>query len=1494
VNLPAHFDLTTDVAVVGCAGRFPGARDIRGFFEGLVAGVEQVRALTDAELEMAGVAASDYRHAKYVRRGVTLEAHDCFDAAFFGYTPREAEVMNPAQRLLIEVAHLALEDAGCDPEQFAGRIGAFVGASGHYLIENLISRPDVIRLAGEKTVQFGNDPAFAATHLAYRLKLRGPAIGLQTACSTSLVAVHLACRSLLDFECEAAIAGGANIAGSHGRGYRHREGGILARDGHCRPFDAEASGTISGSGAGAVLLKRLEDALEQGDRILAVIKASAINNDGADKVGFAAPGVDGQREVIAAALERAQIEPGLIAYHETHGTGTSLGDPIEIEALTLAHGSRTRARQYCALGALKANLGHMGTAAGIGGFIKACQVVSSGIIPPLANFRAPNPALRLDAGPFRIPTRVESWPRQDMPRYTSVSAFGMGGTNAHAILCEPPPLLRAASARRLHIWPISAHDERAAATLKQALRTTAAGLGPEERADAALTLTTGRRRGTQRDFLLVPSEGAPLDSARPAPADSARIAMVFPGQGAQFSGMAAQLHASEPAYRAALEECLVKFAPLVEVDLRRVLLATDSNEYPRQAQAVQCGLFACGYSSARLWEHHGVVPQALLGHSIGEYVAACIAGALTLDEAVALVARRATLMDDAPPGVMWALGMPVSALLERGVLGADLDVAAINSPDNCVVSGTEAAVAPLLAQLRAAGIAVTRLRTQHAFHSRAMQECAARFGEFAATLPMRAPRLRWLSNLTGGWITQDEWQSPTYWARHMRHTVQFAAGVECLAAEGFSVLIDAGPGQSMQRLIRSTPRCASWQLLPTSRAVDRPEEDQSTFSHSLATLWSLGAPLPLAARYAGERRTRIALPVTELARTRHWVERAAGAALETTGTAVTSPEPGDWFYLPSWQRSARPSTSLAGNGRWLIAGDDAALLEALVDLVDATTASVTRLETAAAGNAAIAEELARGDCSGTVVLFACCAPGRADEDGGAELAAYLRFIRQYLPLLERPGVRLLCVTRAGACVGDEDLLPGRAMLGAATRVVGKECPKLTARWIDCGAGDARYLARQLFAEAACDDAAVVLRGARRWTPNYLAQQTASQPVEVRPLRTDGYYLVTGGLGGMGLAMAAHLAQRAPVKLVLTGRRQMAPKDEWASAAAGESEAALTIRELLRIESLGAELLVARADVADVSAMESVAREAAARFGSCRGIIHAAGVVGGALLARLDEAALRDALAAKVQGLAVLSSRWSFQDLDFVMLCSSQNALKGGLGRFAYSAANAYLDAFAERAARTADAVVVRSVNWCAWRDVGMAARRLPAGAHQRRAGMLSTEEALQVLDRALASTEPRWCISKLPLSQALSEADSTELPPPAAPIVVQGRPARLRREYATPQGELETFIAQAWSDVIGISPVGRDDDFFELGGSSLMLIQVGMRLQERYAIELSAHEIFATLTVSGLARELAPRLAPVMGGDPAAETSVTELVQALQGVSAAELEKMISQYEQES
>ena len=754
-------DRVEQIAIVGMAGRFPGASSVDELWANLCEGVESIRPLTAEDLLAAGVDPATSRSPDYVAAGAPLEHADAFDASFFGISRREAELMDPQHRVFLECASAALEDAGYDPATFPGRIGVFGGvASNTYRQRVLDTRPDIIQMAGRYPLLIASEREYAITRTAFKLGLEGPALSVNTACSTSGVALHLACQSLLSGESDMALAGGARIAVPLTGGYLYEEDGILSPDGHCRPFDATAKGTVVGSGVAIVVVKRLSDALRDGDAIRAIVKSTAINNDGSEKIGYTAPGVRGQEAVIRDALAQAEVDASTIGYVEAHGTGTFIGDPIEVEALTRAYRRDTDAVGYCGLGSIKSNIGHLDAAAGVAGVIKAVLAIESGQIPPSLHFREPNPQIDFANSPFRVVDRLTDWPAELSPRRAAVSSFGLGGTNAHIILEEAPPSEPALPPLRdHHVFVLSAQTDDALERATERLATHFRANPDLDPADAAHTLVVGRRPLAKRRAVVaesvVAAAAALTEAVRTAPPDTLErpILFMFPGGEAQHVGMGRRLYEREPVFRHWFDRCSDLCGSRLDADLRHVVFAGAVTDLDRPTYAL-ASIFATEYATARLLGSLGIHPDLMIGHSRGEYAAATLAGVLTLEDAVALVLLRGELFETLPAGAMLSVPMSYPDLAAR--VGNDLSIALVNKHDQCIVAGEETVVAQFERTLRGEGVESRRLRTAVAAHSHMVEPILQRFGDFASTINFRAPSIPIVTNITGEWSTQPQ------------------------------------------------------------------------------------------------------------------------------------------------------------------------------------------------------------------------------------------------------------------------------------------------------------------------------------------------------------------------------------------------------------------------------------------------------------------------------------------------------------------------------------------------------------------------------------------------------------------------------------------------------------------------------------------------------------------------------------------------------------------
>ncbi len=871
------------VAVIGMAGRFPGAADLDRFWRNVRDGVESVAFFDELELAAAGVPEHEHRRADYVAAGARLMDMDRFDADFFGCSPREATIMDPQHRVFLELAWEALEDAGYDPTAVRSA-GVFGGVGTSAYLTNVIANLTGGSAIGDANVGLGTEAAFLASRVSHKLDLHGPCMAVHTACSSSLVAVHAACQSLLAFECDVAVAGGVAFKVRPDTGYRYQEGGILSRDGHCKPFDAAADGTVFNNGGGVVVLKRLADALADNDTVHAVIRGSAVNNDGAVKASFTAPGVDGQASVVLDALAVAGLTAEDIDYVEAHGSGTRIGDAIEVDALTRAFRRSTDRRGFCGIGSVKSNIGHLDAASGIAGLIKTVLALRHGELPPTLHFRAPSPVLDLETTPFRVQHELTPWPAAGRPRRAGVSAFGFGGTNAHVVVEEPPAPAVTTAARPSQLLVLSARSPEA---LDAASDRLAAHLREHDHdlVDVAHTLARGRKafpfrravvaRDAEEAAVALRQRGAaPAGRAVSAPA---RVAFLLPGQGSQHVGMAAGLAEVEPVFRTALDRCAEVLLPELGVDLRHVLADGDALASTEFAQPV---LFAVEHALAELWRSWGVMSDGLLGHSLGEYVAACLSGVFALEDALRLVALRGRLMARRPGGAM--LGVSTDRATAEGLLADGLVLAADNGPLDCVVAGDRGAVARFRDAAAAVGIATRAVSDSYAFHTPLMAPVVAEFADAVAAVPRHRPRIPFVSNVTGTWITAEEAVDPAYWGRHVVSTVQFARGLEALVGDGAPVLLEVGPGRTLSALARRAgagARAVLSSLPHREEATPAPAAVQ----RALGDLWTAGVQPDWSAYHAVDRARRVPLPTYPFERRRFWLDVPDAAAPEPAG-----------------------------------------------------------------------------------------------------------------------------------------------------------------------------------------------------------------------------------------------------------------------------------------------------------------------------------------------------------------------------------------------------------------------------------------------------------------------------------------------------------------------------------------------------------------------------------------------------------------------------------
>ena len=888
------------IAIIGLVGRFPGARNIDELWRNLCEGVESTTFFENADLDRS-IDPKFGSDPSYVKARGMIEGGETFDASFFGINPREAEVMDPQARVFLELVAEALEDAGYVPDTFDGSIGLYAGCGQNtYFAKHICGRQEIIDRCGEFTTMLANEKDFLTTRAAHKLNLTGPCVTVSTACSTSLVAVSQAFQALTGYQCDLAVAGGISMTTPQNSGYFSQEGGMLSPDGHCRPFDADCQGTMFNSGAGLVVLKRVEEARADGDTIYAVIRGVGVNNDGADKVSFTAPSVDGQAQAIAMAQAYAECAPETISYIEAHGTATALGDPIEIAALTQAFRLQTDAKQFCAIGSIKGNFGHLVAAAGVAGLIKTALALYHKQIPASLNFQAPNPNLDLANSPFYVNTKLTQWAAGATPRRAGVSSFGVGGTNAHVVVEEAPAVRPSGAARPRQLLLLSAKTSTALAAATVNLHQHLQANPEINLADVAYTLNHGRKVFNHRRYVVCQDVEAAISAlalndrsstTRYTETRDRAVVFMFPGQGSQYVNMGQNFYADEPIFRAIVDRCAELLLPLLGRDLREILypapgdLATAEIAL-KQTLFTQPALFVTEYALAQLWRSWGVEPKATIGHSIGEFVSACLADVFSLPDALKLVAARGKLMWDAPGGSMLSVLLPAAQMEQR--LTGTLAIAAINSPTLCVVAGETDQIELLKIQLTNEQIACRELYTSHAFHSPMMDGIIAPFAEIVRQVQLAPPQIPFVSTVTGTWITDEQATDPLYWATHLRQTVQFADGIATLWQQPERVLLEVGPRTTTATLARQRAIDLNHQIAISSLASSADGAAEWQAIHlALGQLWLAGVAIDWQKFDTGETRSRIPLPTYPFERQRYWIDPLPHPSRQTTTLELT-------------------------------------------------------------------------------------------------------------------------------------------------------------------------------------------------------------------------------------------------------------------------------------------------------------------------------------------------------------------------------------------------------------------------------------------------------------------------------------------------------------------------------------------------------------------------------------------------------------------------------
>ncbi|MGA9379089.1 MAG: SDR family NAD(P)-dependent oxidoreductase, partial [Phormidium sp.] len=1532
-----------DIAVIGMSCRFPGANNIDEFWQNLANGVESISFFSEEEVIAAGIDPKLVKNPNYVKAKPILSDVETFDADFFGYSSREAELIDPQQRLLLECAWESLENAGYNPFTYNGAIGIYAGAvMNTYLLNNIypnrhnLDINDNLQVAtidsmGGLQMMVANDKDYITTRISYKLNLTGPSVNVQTACSTSLVTIHMACASLLSGESDMVLAGGVSVNVPQKVGHLYQEGMIVTPDGHCRAFDARAQGTIFGSGAGIVVLKRLEEALADGDHIYAVIKGSAVNNDGGTKVGYMAPNGDGQTSVVTQAISMSQIDPETIGYVEAHGTATPLGDPIEIGGLTQAFRASTKSKNFCGIGSVKTNLGHLQIASGIAGFIKTVLSLYHKKIPPSLHFEQPNPQLDLPNTPFYVNTTLKDWQTSGYPRRAGVNSLGIGGTNAHVILEEAPEIAQVKSEfeRPYHLLTLSAKTDQALTELQQSYQEYLT-LNPEvSLADICHTANTGREHFNQRLAFVAESKQQLITqliniTTRNHPSKkTSKIAFLFTGQGSQYINMGRQLYHTQPTFRQTLEQCNEILRPYLEHSLLDIIYSTETEgESLNQTANTQPALFAIEYALYQLWKSWGIQPNIVMGHSIGEYVAACVAGVFSLEDGLKLVAYRGKLMQQLPSGGEM-VSVTASEEKVRGVIADYSDqvaIAAINSPESTVISGVGEDIKAIVEQLSHQGIKTKQLQVSHAFHSPLMKPMLAEFEQVANSITYNQPQTPLISNVTGK-LADENITTAQYWVNHVLQTVQFASSIETLHQLEYEIFLEIGPkpillGMAQECLPENT---SFW--LPSLRPGI--SEWQQMLS-SLAQLYVAGLTVDWSGFEGDYPRNKVVLPHYPFQRQRYWIENQSSGyhpteslSEENIQTPITnflhqgntenlvdlvqkagnfSPEQikllpelltvlvkehqqhlksnhlQDWCYELVWreqgtirQQSIQETQTELEN--WLIFADNQGIGQEISELLHSQQKSCTLVfpgtdykqisEQEFIINPTLPEDFQKLLLSlppfsipitKVVYLWSLEAvQAKALTLTDLEIASQtgcggvLSLIQSLVNQRYSHPPHLWLVTKGAQRVGVESKLEGVAQssLWGLGKVITNEHPEFNPTLVDLDPRE-NHNAQNLIAEICShqpksNENHIAFRNGQRYVNRLVKNQKIVK--QTLSLKADATYMITGGLGGVGLLVAQWLVEHGANYLVLVGRRE-------------PHEAARAT--LKRLEEAGTQIVVIKADVSVEQEVTTLLNQIKTTMPQLRGIIHAAGVIDDRLLVEHQWQLFAKVFAPKVSGAWNLHTLTQDLPLDFFVLFSSVASILGSGGIANYAAANAFLDALAHY--RRSVNLPGLSINWGPWSMVGMAKAVGSKGEVQwatKGIKPIESQQALSILENLLLQDAAQVGVMQLKWSQFFAQFSSSSYPNFFAEIATQNQEFSITKEQQKlnfpkvldqikanskeqSQSLLMTFLGEQIAKLLGIatSKLNVNEPLHQMGLDSLMVVELRNRLRTELEINI--------------------------------------------------------------
>ena len=1474
------------IAVIGMACKVPGADNYQDFWELIVQKKETIQFFNEEELQQSGICSELYQKKDYVSARGILSDIDKFDARFFGYTPAEARIMDPQHRVFLEQSWSALEDSGYCAEHFSGKIGIYAGMNDStYLSHHLLHNTQIQKDYDQQQLLLATSTHYLATKVAYALGLTGPSVTVNTACSTGLVSIAMACNSLLNNDCDMALAGAVTIVTPQKSGYLYQDFGILSPDGHCRVFDQQSQGTVLSNGCGVVVLKRLPDALRDNDNIVGVIKGWALNNDGASKVGFTAPSVEGQISCAKTALLRSQVAPREVEYIEAHGTGTLLGDPIEIASLSKAYAYEQHQKaQYCALGSVKANIGHTDSASGAIGFIKTILALHHKTLPPQINYVESNPNIDFIHSPYYVNCEPRFWETAYRNRTAAVHSLGFGGTNAHMIIQEAP-YIKTTTSKKANVFLISANTEQSLYSmipslydyLLNLLQIASAELAL---ADAVYTLQVGRKPLRWRVAIpyqsfehliqvLATSGQLKKHIANHNGKKLKRIIFGFTGQGSQYAGMASDIYQEHPYFKQIVDECCAQLRPYMTIDLRDMLFPKTiedieiANEQLRKTQYTQPALFVIEYALAKFLMTLGVRPDAMIGHSLGEYVAAALSGAITLEDGLKLVVTRANLMASTEPGLM--LAVPIAAKEIKPYLSEKVELVVDNAPNLIVVAGAKAEIIQFEKDieylLQEKELSCKILNTSHAFHSQLMDPILEEFYQFSSRCHIFNPIIPYLSNVSGNWISHEYLSSKRYWVEHLRETVLFSKCVETLNMTKEDVFIEIGPGRVLTSLIQQHNLTSSPLLLQS--LPSHHEANQNSYEYLLSTLgklWLNNISIDWQHLYTNEIRQRRALPTYAFEKQSYWVEPVT---IVDTESRYLQAKTDDLFYRPFWRQDKKLAMPV------LIKDD---LTEhCLIIIGDDKEKSDLLLKYAPKGiDTYVISSGGRFECLDRKFVispinkdhYAQCFKN-IHKKYDTYFVAHTWFLDDFSnkdtkDLLSKGPYSLLYLTQVfndvhadkslkvlvlttqiQSVMGTEDLLPNKASILGPCKVIPQEQANVAFKSIDLEPKSnwTPMLISSLYGElllTSSDDFKIEIayRGQYRWIKQLKPCDKEIQGVQYDRLKNKGVYIITGGLGGIGLSIAEHLAKHYKANLVLLTRSEFIPEIEWHSQVENrDSKHDEKIDRLLTIKRHASSLAIESVAVENLPALKLVIENVKIQFGIINGVIHAAGVAGSGVAQFKSIETYQNVLTPKLTGTDNLIKCLKNDSLDFLALISSITSVTGFPGQIDYCSANCVLDAYANKNDNFNYPVLCVVMNWLAWREVGMAAESKTLLMNLDDSNSISVKEGCDIFEKIINSECNQVIISK--------ENLNFYVPPKASLHEFNHNPF-----YGS---NVIDVLFTLWQQTLGLEHINIDDDFYELGGHSLLAISLLSKIRQQFDVNIPSTILFQAKTIRTLA-----------------------------------------------